>query len=338
MRKLDSGFQITIESVALSPDGRWLAANQSIDPFKRHKDPIRYWDLRDGNPTPQPLPGENPTRLSFSPDGAHLCYISSAKNGMCLHPFPSGARATRVLKDVAVSSYAFVPGSTKMVTAANYPHGWDLATKKPFPIVMEGLDFTPYASGIAPSMTVLPSSILVRPDGGAVIAQITQQRPGGDEADREYRLQMFGFPDGKKLAQSKPIAPPPGGWSSVAITRLIISPDGRFVAGLRLHDLVVFDAETLAEITTLTPAVTRDPHRANSRSAYCLAFAPDSQRLAAGGRGGKITIWHTGTWKKECDLDCGSDAVYALTFGHNGLLVAGADFNPVLWEPEEYAK
>ncbi|MBI3824176.1 MAG: hypothetical protein HY289_16030, partial [Planctomycetes bacterium] len=177
---------------------------------------------------------------------------------------------------------------------------------------------------------LLMPTIAVRGDGAVVAGHVTVKLA------HVTSLWTWSFPAGKKFAESKPMPRDNDPWGLPAVRRLVYSPDGRFVAGMRKHDLVVWDADTLAELATLTPSGVRDKDHPRAVSALCLAFTPDSQRLAAGCRGGKISFWTTSTWQKGTDVDCSCDFISSLAFSCDGRMIAGAEFSPVVWEPGEY--
>jgi hypothetical protein len=69
-------FVTSIQSMALSPDDRWLLANDAPIPGGKNKNPIRVWDLHDLNQAPRSLAATDPTELKFAPDGGHLYYLT----------------------------------------------------------------------------------------------------------------------------------------------------------------------------------------------------------------------------------------------------------------------
>jgi WD40 repeat protein len=131
------------------------------------------------------------------------------------------------------------------------------------------------------------------------------------------------------------------------VRRLAYSPDGRFLAGLRQHDVVIWNAETLTARATLQPSGVRDRFRSSAASIVCMAFTPDGRRLAVGCMGdfnvhkpgmgqAKTSFFDTATWQKQPDLNCECDAVYDLVFCKDGRLIAGTVFEPTIWDAKEY--
>src|ERR1043165_5639759 len=142
MQELKGDFKGGITSLAISPDERWLAANQTVGPgAKELKQPIRLWELHDLDKPAEKLAGKEPHVLAFSPDGQILAYTGYAE-GVHLQPFPGPGKATRALSDHHIHSFMFVPNTTQLLAAGNSPFGWDLKAKKPFAVTLEGLDFS----------------------------------------------------------------------------------------------------------------------------------------------------------------------------------------------------
>jgi WD40 repeat protein len=190
--------------------------------------------------------------------------------------------------------------------------------------------------------------MLLRPDGGAVTARVLENTfdPRNEDAfESVITIQRWSYPACANRVKSKPIAQDSMG--RPAMGRLAYSPDGRFLAGLRAHDVVVMDAETLTEIATLTPSGFRNQYRPNDASVACLAFTADGKRLAAGCKGkiddgasfaseANISFWNTATWEKGPDVKCPCNRVQVLAFTTGGRMIAVADYTPIVWEPGEY--
>jgi WD40 repeat protein len=345
MQELKGDFKGSITSLAISPDECWLAANQIIGPgAKQLKQPIRLWDLHDLDKPAKKVASTEPRALKFTPDGQFLAYTGNA-DGLHLQPFPGPGKTIRALAEHHIHSFLFVPNTMQLLAAGNSPFGWDLEARKPFPVTLEGLDFS--AKDPQGRLHAVLQTLLLRPDGTAVAARVLENTfdPRNEDVfESVVTIQSWSYPDCSGRVKSAAIPVDPMG--RPAVRQLAYSPDGRFLAGLRAHDVVVWDAVTLKEITALTPSGFRDKNRPNDPSVVCLAFTNDGKRLAAGCKGGSdgvhlateanISFWDTATWKKGRDVKCPCDRVQVLAFTSSGRMIAVADYTPIVWEPGEY--
>lgn len=340
MRKLTAEFKGGISCLALSSDDRWLAANQLVGPGgKELKQPIRLWDLHDLDRPAENMAGREPHVMAFSPDGQFLAYTGNS-NGVTLQPLPGTAKPTRVLSTVSTRSFLFIPYSTQILVWANSPCGYDLKTKKKFAVTLEGLDFDAKDPQGRHHATL--QTMLMRPDGGALVARVLENTfdPRNEDAfESVVTLQRWTYPACSNRVKSASI-PLDSVFGKPAVTQLAYSPNGRFLAGRRAHDVVIFDADTLTEITTLTPSGVRDKFRPKDPSVLSLAFTQDGKRLAVGCAGqnnaANVSFFSTADWKKEPDVKCPCDRVRELAFTKNGRLIAVADATPVVWEVGDY--
>lgn len=338
MRSLEVRFPTAIDSIAISPDERWLAVNHAAFSGVRSKNPIQWWDLQDLKKRPQPLSGKEPESMLFSPDGKSLYYRGTGRVLYC-QPFPGPEKLARRMPKQPIGSFAFVPHSTTLLATTEVPLdlnpksmpalpvllGLDLVSKKSVPVTVDGLDFSAKDEHGLPINSL--GFVLVRPDGAVIAARVAEQ------ALAARTIRTWTYPAGKNIGISKPARI--GDWEQT-IYHMLHSPDGCFLVGKRLHDLVVLDGASLTELVTLTPSGVRDKKYPRNPSVRCIAFTPDGQRLAAGCMGGKISFWETGTWRKGPDVDCACEGVYALAFSRSGRMFAGVDCTLSYWEGGAY--
>ena len=77
------------------------------------------------------------------------------------------------------------------------------------------------------------------------------------------------------------------------VSGLAFSPNGKYFASASWREVIVWDANTFAQLTTLGGL---------AGEMFCVTFSPDSQRLAASGgyRGkGEIKIWDATLWENQ---------------------------------------
>ncbi len=112
-------------------------------------------------------------------------------------------------------------------------------------------------------------------------------------------------------------------WGQGVVNQIAYSPDGRKLAVASSYAVSLFEAESLEYV---------DKHWVE-KAATSVAFAPDSQHLAAGLQDGRILLWSS--WKETpLTLSGHSGLVTSLAFTTNGqrLLSGSSDGSVRLWE------
>lgn len=112
-------------------------------------------------------------------------------------------------------------------------------------------------------------------------------------------------------------------WENGVVNQIAYSPDGRKLAVASSYAVSLFEAESLEYV---------DKHWVE-KAATSVAFAPDSQHLAAGLQDGRILLWSS--WKETpLTLSGHSGLVTSLAFTTNGqrLLSGSSDGSVRLWE------
>lgn len=104
------------------------------------------------------------------------------------------------------------------------------------------------------------------------------------------------------------------------------SPDGKLLAVAAGESVHIFDPNSLQEIYKLYPGVWTPG----------IAFSPNSDLIATGGRDGYINLWDTQTGEKRFSIEAHRKGVNSLTFSPQDQLLAsgGNDAVARLWEIE----
>ena len=140
---------------------------------------------------------------------------------------------------------------------------------------------------------------------------------------RGKSIQCLDLSTGKELWQTEP-------QRGSGITKLALSPDGRFLAsGSTFQD---------PTIRVWEAATGRLLGRLDGHTSYVsnLAFTGDGRRLISAAADQTIRFWDTGTWTETRVLRGHTDEIYALALSESALLVAsaGKDGNLLLWQED----
>ena len=247
-----------IESLAASPDGRWLAVGVT------HQDGLLVYDLQTRQQVAHLVPGEGGVRAAFSPKESLLAFTSLA------FPASGEPRARLRLWNTATRQMmAEFPLDSKCWGLAFAKDGRTLAISTLRSIVLwrmpEGTKLATYPRG--------PHTAAVALSDFAATPELGLAAYGASAG----QLHVVALRDGKEL------------WTAPAsqqvVTALAFSPDGKTLAsaaGFGESDIRLWDVDTGKEIGRL---------EGHSRWAGSLVFWPDGKKLASCSADQTIRIW-----------------------------------------------
>lgn len=273
-----------IYALAISPDGRWLAAGGRTGLPGMPNHPIRIYDLSTGQLATL-LDGhvEPVLSLAFSPDGTMLA--SGGMDDRAVVWNITGGRRAAVLEGHAgdVNSVRFTPAGDRLVTGSDDRtlRIWSVADA----VTVATLD----------GHTDLVMSVAISPDGTIASSSF----------DQTVRLWEA---DGRPRAVIN---------SDNRVIGLAFSPDGRFLLaapGTQPFVSRVFDLTKGKQVAS---------YEGHDNLVYGAAFSPDG-RLAAtpGGNNHEIHLWEPLTGKLVMTLAGSGQAVWSAGISNDGRQIA----------------
>ncbi|HEY5043355.1 MAG TPA: serine/threonine-protein kinase [Verrucomicrobiae bacterium] len=248
-----------ISSLAVSPDGHWLAVGVA------HKDGLFVYDLQTRQQVAHLAQGEDMVRAAFSPAGTVLAFTSEkARSALHLWNATTRQMMAEFPLDHLCVGLAFSKDGKTLVTSTEHGHItlWQIP---------DGTKLASYASqqGFAGPAT---TPFATTPELKFAAYGLSRQR-----------ICVVDLRDGKEL------------WTAVAskavITALAFSPDGKTLAsaaGFGEKDIRLWDVATGKQIGTL------EGHGSYVSS---LVFWPDGKKLASSSGDQTIRIWDVASQK-----------------------------------------
>ena len=281
MRRL-AGPRAPVTSLAVSPDGRWLGVVTSIGgPHPRN---FCLWDLHGGSAEPANTLAGQALHVAFAPDSDGLVLASPGqplRRYTCpdLHPVPIRTNPTIGVAFFAPDKSAILgiyePGGGNSHLLFRYPRRPDRHPVSHFPLDLDR----------PVPMRFLPAWPDLSPDGTTLA---TVARP--TEAPRSGLVICLWDLARRKLA------------SKFSIRRgrcesLHFAPDGRRLAAVCNHQVLVWDVVTRKRLAVLDGPPTGGKPVAGELGAFALwaAFAPDGRHLFVSFND-RVCVFDTATW------------------------------------------
>jgi WD40 repeat protein len=213
VRILEGRHSGVIQSLAICPDGRFLASSDA-------EDRVLLWELPDGKllDTLQGRAKDHAVmRLSWSPDGKLLAWGDD--NGVCLWILPEGKLRRLIEGESAMFSPMAISPNGRLLAVGR----WDSTSESD----MVSLWSLPDGAALQPLKTHRPDlylkSLLISPDGQLVAGGL------GNGGKEEYFIHLWRLQDGKPLGGLK---------ETDFVTSLAMTPDGRNLISVGQHGAV----------------------------------------------------------------------------------------------------
>jgi WD40 repeat protein/tRNA A-37 threonylcarbamoyl transferase component Bud32 len=357
-----------VQSLAFSPDGRWLAVAHGDRGEEQLLDyGAQVWDAAGGKPVCWFLGHERPVQgIAFRPGGpgrnGDLLATAGADRTVKVWDLaaarsrPAGPGDPPVLRQPLFTLYghtqpvravAFSPDGARLVSAScddpkrqGEVKFWDVATgEEVLTLPQPAVEVTFGADGRLLAVVAADGTPLVW-DGTASRELLTFREAGSGVAfspDGRH-LAMWGPGDSVRLwdAQTRQLLRTckgrgdgnPRGHRG-KVSRAAFSPDGSRLASAGEDGTVnLWDVATAALLHTFRDV---DPD-----AVFGVAFRPDGARLATGGADGTVKVWDVVTGRAVHALKGHTDRVQCVAFSPDGKRLASGseDGTVLLWDPE----
>ena len=288
------GHTRDIYSVAFSPDGKRLVSG-SWDQT------VRVWDVATGKEVFAPARHTDIVwGVDFSPDGQSVASASNDGSVKIWNAETGQELATLRGHSGYVYSVAFSPGGRCLATASwdQTVKIWDLTSDQ------QRLSFKTPARFFRSALS---------PDSKSIA--MASRTP--DDPQRLLRLQIYDLLNGRA---SLFLGECPGGCHGAAF-----SPDGQRLASDWGNAVKIWNAQTGQEVVTLT---------GHLKPVSCVAFSPDSRRLASASADKTVKLWDASTGKELLVLAGHTETVNSVAFSPNGqFLASGSEDHTIkIWD------
>jgi WD40 repeat protein len=287
----------SVQGVALSPDGRWLATAcptdvHVLDLLTRSN--VTEWKL------PAPLDSVYRRGIAFSADSEWMAAAST--NGLAI--WKRRTRQNRLLSQVGpCSTVAFAPAGHLVAVGVAWRNG--AAAAADCKVRVLDLDRNAVLGQFDAEALALGWS----PDAQAISAVA----PNGT-------LRIFSRPD-NRITKTIP--------GSNTLAGAAIAPNGRWVARALASGYIVISDIVSGDLR----ATLREP----SPTDMHLTFSPNSRVLAAAGAGQRIRLWETDSWRELPPLRGHAGQVIDVAFGTDERRLASVGHENLvrLWRRED---
>ncbi|MEG4005324.1 AAA-like domain-containing protein [Microcoleus sp. Pol1C5] len=315
------GHSNSVNSVALSPDGKTLASASSDNT-------IKLWHLESQKPIATLTGHSNSVNsVAFSPDGKTLASASSDNTIKLWHLESQKPIATLTGHSNSVWSIALSPDGKTLASASsdNTIKLWHLESQKPI-ATLAGHSNSVNSVAFSPDGKTLASA---SSDKTIKLWHLESQKPIATHTGHSNPVWSVAFSlDGKTLASAsrdntiklwhlesqKSIATLTG--HSNEVLSVAFSRDGKTLASASSDNTIkLWHLQTQKPIATLTGHI----NEVNS-----VALSPDGKTLASASRDNTIKLWHLESQKPTATLTGHSNPVYSVAFSRDGKTLASA--------------
>jgi RNA polymerase sigma factor (sigma-70 family) len=328
-----------LEQLALSPDGRTLAAAAGKS--------VAFWDFATGRLMRRLTFNWNMRCLAFAPDGKSVAvggedcivYLFDSASGKELRRFV-GHQASKDRFFKGVFGGSFTPDGRTLLTwgSDKMVRFWDTHSG-------EALRQIDGKGWIVRKLSVNGKLLAVEKEGAEKILQLVDVATGKEVRQLTHSADVGGVgfsPDGKTLAVAYGKVGQPGQitlWElesgkelgmlaghKDAVFALAFSPDCKMLASAGYGKTIrLWDLASKKEL--------RETHRLPNPVSG-LAFSRDSKTLISRGPETHVRLWDVATWRERFPADGPSWAIAAISSAPDGKRMAVASNNKIwLWEP-----
>ena len=338
------GHQHAVNSVAFSPDGKYIASGSSDHT-------IRLWNIETGEAAFQPFEGHQDYVLSvvFSPNGGYIA-SQSKDNTIRFWDIKTGKMTVKALEGECATSVSFTCDGKYIISVARkyIIHLWNIETGEMVSKPLAGHD-SEESSWIC-SAAISPNGMYVALQAFAgsnveVPLQIWNVETGklalnlSRPSDLTFLFPISFSPDGKYIVGSQlevwnietgELASKPFEGHQNIVNSAMFSPDGRYiVSGLSDCTVRVWNVQT--------GEAALEPFEGHTSGVTSASFSPDGKYIVSGSYDCTIRLWKFETNKVRLrPIEWHTDPITSVSFSPDGKYIASGsyDYTVRLWNVE----
>jgi len=318
VNSLNTGITGSVDAVALSPDGKFLADRGFRTSNSVSTDLLELWDISNNSLTATlKTAAINGSTIAFSRDSTLLAVGGSGQFGggqlELWNVSTASLKSTlTTTADYSVNSLLFSPDKTTLIAGGQH---WSDATSNTIGVLeMWNVTSGSFISSLPTPVTRNVKTIAISPDGKTLV-------DGGVVSNGDY---SFAFPgiDEWSLPQGILIKSLSCCYE-VGVSSISFSPDGTTLALTGTSSDGYSGALESWVVGTGQP---NQPMSVGGSGLLSATYSPDGGTLGVGGFGGILETWDVVSGMSKSTIQTSANPVYAVAFSPDGKVLADGGF------------